>query len=156
MTTEDGQIFVCPSPLHPTSADFVKIVNDQLGPFLRQAMPDHSSYTLLLDGETIMHTKEAEAALKANRIRILPDWPASSPDLKPQENVWGWADNELRRTEKKEDNVATFKRRILMACKKYCRGASHDQTCGCNVSQGRNLLLNHLDIHLKDCRALSL
>ena len=93
------------------------MVNDQLGPFLRQAMPDHSFYTLLLDGETIMHTNEAKAALKANRIRILPDWPASSPDLNPQENVWGWADNELRRTERKGDNVATFKRRILMACK---------------------------------------
>ena len=123
VTTADGQIFVCPSPLHPTSADFVQMVNNQLGPFLRQALPDHSSYTLLLDGETLMHTSDAKAALKANRIKVFPGWPPHSPDLNPQENVWVWAEDELRKTECKKDSVATFKRRIHSVCKRYPGGA---------------------------------
>ena len=123
VTTSDGQIFVCPCPLYPTSDDFVKMVNNQLGPFLRQAFPDRRSYVLLLDGETLMHTHDAKAALKANRIRVFPSWPPHSPDLNPQENVWAWAEEEVRRAEKKMDSVSTFKRRILAACKQHPSGA---------------------------------
>ena len=27
---------------------------------------------------------------------MLPGWPPSSPDLNPQENVWSWAEEEVR------------------------------------------------------------
>ena len=123
VTTSDGQVFVCPSPSYPTSSDFVKMVNNKLGPFLRTALPHRTSYKLLLDGETPMHTPEAKAALKANRISLLPDWPAHSPDLNPQENVWGWAEPQLRKTEKQTDSVATFKKRVFAICKQYPGGA---------------------------------
>ena len=52
---------------------------------------------MLFDGEKVMHTPEARKALKAFRIRPLPGWPAESPDLNPQENVWSWVDREMKR-----------------------------------------------------------
>jgi hypothetical protein len=85
--------------------------------------PDRSSYTLLLDGESIMHTAEAKASLKANHIRLLPSWPPHSPDLNPQEHVWGWAEDRLRKTEKQTYAVSTFKMRVHAVCKQYTGGA---------------------------------
>ena len=48
-------------------------------------------------------------------------WPA--PDLNPQENVWGWAEDRLRKTEKQQDTVASFKRGVHAICKQYPGGA---------------------------------
>ena len=78
-----------------------------------------STYTLLLDGETIMSTKEAKEAMQVCGVRMLPGWPAHSPDLNPQENVWAWTEKHLRKAEKDTDTLTVFKRRILDITKRY-------------------------------------
>jgi transposase len=74
---------------------------------------------MLLDGETILHTKDAKAAMREEGLAIVPRWPAHSPDLNPQENVWAWAETHLRKKEKKNDLLSTFKRRVAESCKKH-------------------------------------
>ena len=90
-----------------------------MAPFLAAFFPSRSTYTLLLDGETIMSTKEAKEAMQACGVRMLPGWPAHSPDLNPQENVWAWTEKHLRKAEKDTDTLTVFKRRILDITKRY-------------------------------------
>ena len=119
LTTSTGEVLVLPSKkLHPTSEDWMKMV-PRVYDFLRSCFPARAAYTLLLDGETILRTPEALDVMKKHGIRISPNWPAHSPDLNPQENMWGWVEPKLRKEEKKTDTFAVFKRRVLAVCKKY-------------------------------------
>ena len=94
-----------------------------MAPFLRHAFPDRRRITVLLDGEKVMHTDEAKAAMQEHGVRLLQGWPPHSPDLNPQENVWAWTEKTLRKSEKRGDTLATFKRRIVDVAKRYPAGA---------------------------------
>ena len=119
VTTSIGKVLVLPSKkLHPTSEDWIKMV-PLVAQFMKDCYPDRTSYTLLLDGETILNTAEARAVMKSHGLRILQNWPSHSPDLNPQENLWAWAEARLRKDEKKTDTFAVFKRRVVAACKNY-------------------------------------
>ena len=89
---------------------------------MRLAFPSRKTNTILLDGEKLLHTDAARAAMKKEGLRPLPSWPPESPDLNPQENVWAWAEPKLRRAEAKADSFKKFKQRVVSVCQKYPSG----------------------------------
>lgn len=52
---------------------------------LKRKYPERSSWTMLIDGEKLMHTTLAKELYKAKGMKLLPKWPAYSPDLNPQD-----------------------------------------------------------------------
>ena len=122
LTTSAGASLLCHVPTQLRAADWVKLVKRRIGPFMRQAFPQRKTCTLLLDGETLMHTPEAKAAMREAGLKPLPDWPSHSPDLNPQENVWAWAEPKLRKAETMADSFEKFKQRVAVVCQKYPGG----------------------------------
>ena len=107
LTTSSGKIctFLVPSPFN--AEVWADLVRAELGPFMRRAFPRHSERVILLDGEKILRAPAAKKAYGEFGITLLPGWPANSPELNPQENVWPWAENHLR-TVLENDNTDTF------------------------------------------------
>jgi hypothetical protein len=67
---------------------------------------------------------EAKAELASHGIKVLQNWPAHSPDLNPQENVWPGVETRLREEAPARESVAAFRDRAL----RYLRGIAAD-TC---------------------------
>ena len=99
------------------------MVNDKLAPALRRAFPGRSSFVILIDNEKIMHTELAQAMHKKHGIKVLKNWPARSPDLNPQENVWPGVENKLRREAPKAEALGAFAKRTV----KYLRSVASDK-----------------------------
>ena len=96
LTTSTGKIIasLVYTPFNAKSwADMVRL---KLGPFLKRAFPNHDEIVILLDGEKIFRAPEVKKVYADFNIKLLPNWPAHSPELNPQENVWPWAENYLR------------------------------------------------------------
>ena len=85
LTTNTGKVLSCISPYAPTDQDWIRLVRNRVGPFLQECFPRLARRTILLDGESIFHTDEAKAAMREWGIVALPNWPASSPDLNPED-----------------------------------------------------------------------
>jgi transposase len=118
-TTSTGQrlSFLVPQPWS-TELWAVELRNRVI-PFLRSAFPGRRSFQVLLDGEAILHGPEARFAMSEAGIKVLPGWPSYSPDLNPQENVWGWAEKKLRTIEHDNDTFGQFQIRVMQAVDAY-------------------------------------
>jgi hypothetical protein len=119
LTLANGKQLLCHCPTPFSSKAFAKIVRQRVGPFVKKAYPTRRRCTILLDGEPLIHAPESKAAMKEWGMAALPRWPAYSPDLNPQENVWPWIEKELRKREHKSDTFATFKRKLLHTASTY-------------------------------------
>ena len=78
--------FVVPTPF--TAEVWAPLVKSKLYPFLKKNFPNRRQFTILLDGEKVLHAPAAKRAMEEKGIRVFPHWPKYSPDVKPQENVW--------------------------------------------------------------------
>ena len=90
-----------------------------LRPFLQAQFPEKARIRLITDGEQLLHAPVAQRELAKFGIIRMSGYPKGSPDLNPQENVWAWAEGKLRELEKKDDTLATFKRKCTRATKAY-------------------------------------
>ena len=119
-TTSTGRkLFVlCPQDGWDSPA-FARLIRRRVGPFFKAAFPDKERIRVLLDSEALLHAPPAKAAMAEFGIEVMPDWPKYSPDLNPQENVWGWAERMLRQEEERSDSFPDFCRRVLRVARRY-------------------------------------
>ena len=117
------QLFlVCPQPWN--SAAFARLVRRRVGPFFRSNFPGVANIRVLLDSEPLLHTEGAKAAFAEFGMHTMPDWPTYSPGLNPQENVWSWVEQALRRDEQSSDTFPVFCKRLLRVAKRYPSGSA--------------------------------
>ena len=120
ITTSNGKVlaFLVPKPW--SAEQWAVQVKKKVGPFLKKAFPGKSSFTVLLDGEKLLHAPVAKAAFREQGMTALPGWPPYSPELNPQENVWPIAEKYMRNNlESDDDTFATFQKNCLTAVKAY-------------------------------------
>jgi hypothetical protein len=118
-TTSTGKSFAfcIPSPFN--GEVWAQLIRTKLAPILKKEFPTSRSKQILLDGEKVFYGPPAKKAMKDNDITVLPGWPKYSPDLNPQENVWDWAEKELRTMKCSSDTFATFGKKCVKAVEKY-------------------------------------
>ena len=95
----------------------------RVGPFFKAAFPGRQCIRILVDSEPLLHASQARAAMAQFGIEVLADWPKYSPDLSPQENVWGWVEREVRKCEEKADSYADFCRKLFRVAQRYPAGS---------------------------------
>ena len=119
LTLSNGKHFVWLVKSSFSGTDFAKLVRTHIGTTLREAFPDNTRTCFLLDGEKLLHTPEAKAALRDVGIQLLAYWPPHSPDLSPQENMWPWLGDKLRSTEKPSDTYTVLKGKLRTLAKQF-------------------------------------
>ena len=141
LTTSTGKQLCFEVPFGKGKYDghkFAAHVRKRIGPFLQRSFPNKTSFNILLDGEKVQHTPEAKRAFKEFGITTLKKWPANSPEFNPQEHVWSRAEPELRLLETGYDEFESWKKKVLVAVKKYT---------------GANKLVGSMARRVKECLA---
>lgn len=119
LTTSNGKklCFLVPRPWK--AEDWAVDIKNRVVPFLKKAFPNKTTFTILLDGEKLLHAPVAKAAMEAGGIKVFLNWPGYSPDLNPEEHVWDHTEDELREIEEDKDTFEVFQQRVLKACRSY-------------------------------------
>ena len=125
LTTSCGKslCFLVPSRL--TAETWAAFMKKRVVPFMKKTFPDRTTFTILFDGEKLLHAPEAKRAMREGGVSVLPNWPKYSPDLNPQENVWAWAEHAVRKLEDQDSDSMSFndfKVHVLKGCKAYTGG----------------------------------
>ena len=118
-TTSNGKSFNFLIPKPWSTELWAEDIKNKVVPFLRNAFPRRRSFTVFIDGEALLHGPAAKGAMAARGISIFTGWPGYSLDMNPQENVWGWAERELRRLENDDDPFEEWVKKIVKACSAY-------------------------------------
>ena len=87
-------VVVCPSTVN--KEEYVRILKKGFVPWINRYL--HSEYVLMYDGASVHTSELATEFLQEKRIEYL-DWPPSSPNLNPIENIWYLLKNELGKKE---------------------------------------------------------
>jgi len=119
LTTSNGKAlsFLVPKPW--STELWAQQVKKHVAPFLKKCFPRRASFTILLDGDPLLHGPAARRQFQESNIKPLPGWPKYSPDLNPQENVWAWAEPALRKREKDLDTFEQFQKKVLSTVGDY-------------------------------------
>lgn len=94
------------------SADYVKVLDECLKPFMRQNRGQQLIFQQ--DNASIHVSAETRRWLNSNNIDVL-DWPACSPDLNPIENIWGHLARAIYAENKQYESIAELKKAIKTA-----------------------------------------
>ena len=112
-TCSNGTTWSCVCPTPWNNEKFATIIRDHFGPWLHRQFPGRRQYRVLLDGEKLLHAPAPTRAFEEMRMVCLSNWPARSPDLNPQENLWSWTEKELRKAEPIGESYEAFLDRLL-------------------------------------------
>ena len=113
---------ICPKPWN--NVKYAEILKNKVVPFLKRQFPKRKLIRVLLDGEKLLRAPAPKAVMESNGLEFLADWPPRSPDLNPQENVWSWAERNLRAEEPLHEPYEDFEPRLLKVHHKLSRQKS--------------------------------
>lgn len=107
--TDKGQVGLEFTTNKTNSHEYCQILDKHLIPFL--ARNRHSKYTFLQDNCSIHVSAYSKAYFSQHKIAFL-DWPVRSPDVNPQENVWGYMVREIYKHNTQYQTVDELKKAI--------------------------------------------
>ena len=114
-TTSSGRQLAVVVPRPFTSEEFAVVVRQHLGPLLQAEFPLRRHHRILLDGEPVLHAPPAQGAFAqfGIEVQVLPNWPPYSPDLNPEEHVWAWVLEQLKRPEHETTSFAASRAKLV-------------------------------------------
>ena len=79
--------------------EYQSILRETLLPQARKIFQHRGiqDWTFQQDGAPAHTAKSTKAFFESSGVKLLPDWPANSPDLSWIENIWGWTEVQLRK-----------------------------------------------------------
>ena len=128
LTTSTGEQLICHVPSRLDAADWVRLVQRRVGPFMKAAFPTRG-----VPNEGIVHdTARRGKALPHGRRAVChgSGWVARTAELassiprpEPAGTCLGWSEPHVRKAEAKSDTFERFKQRVSEICMKYTGAA---------------------------------